>query len=168
MTATTSPWPRATLAVLLLVNLAAAVVAAGHHPPFANVTGVSWTPSPTARSTCDQATFAFDASLEPADWRQCAALYSAWTAENGTFCVTKADCKAYLLVAQHTGCALAVEPMDARKGPYTIGDKDVEALLYNSLSNFSHGTLLAVRGVIKCDVASGGRAGLAWQISKAG
>lgn len=166
MTTTKFAWPRATLSILLLVNLAAVAVAAAGRIPFTNATGISWTPSATEQSTCDQATFAFDESLDPADWRECAALYSAWGAENGTFRVVDVDGKAYVPVIQQKDCTLAVEPMDAGNGTYRIGDKDVREMLDNSLKNFSHGTLLAVRGVVKCDVDGGGRAGLAWQISK--
>ncbi|POR33835.1 Uncharacterized protein TPAR_05966 [Tolypocladium paradoxum] len=168
MTATTSPWPRAVLCVLLLVNLAAFVAAAGGRPPFTDARGVSWTPSATHQSTCDQATFAFDSRLDPADWRQCVALASAWGAEKGTFRVAQGDDKTYRPILHQSDCTLAVEPMDAGKRSYTIGDEDVKKILDNSLKNFSHGTLLAVGGVVKCDVDSGGRAGLAWRISKAG
>lgn len=150
-----APWP---LAALLLAVVAVLVDAVAGRPLAAplslNGTSILWKPSATPQSTCCPATFGFDEGLEPADWRECAALYSSRMAENGTFSLARAD--AYVPVVEATDCTLAVKPLDAAMGPYTIGSKDVELLLDRSLRGYSHGTGLAV----------GGKAGLLWKISK--
>ncbi|PHH73480.1 hypothetical protein CDD80_3809 [Ophiocordyceps camponoti-rufipedis] len=135
--------------------------------PFNNITGVSWSTSQAALSTCDPATFAYDLSLDAADWRQCAALHSEWTTEKGFFRVARPDGRAYLPIVGETDCSLAVEPLSPLLGPYIIGNKDIENILFKSLHDFSRGTLLAVNGTVKCDTGNGERAPLAWKISKA-
>ncbi|PHH86810.1 hypothetical protein CDD83_9724 [Cordyceps sp. RAO-2017] len=174
------------LMALHLVLVTGAVVpssAASSHcfsPPFTNATGVSWRPSPVGQRTCGQATFADDTTLVPANWRRCSALYSEWAAENGSFHVVKAAAprvatplaasaagSTFVPILGETDCALAVEIADASLGPLVIGSQDLEALLFNSLKDYSRGTLLAVTGTLECDLASGGgHAPLSWKISK--
>ncbi|ODA80880.1 hypothetical protein RJ55_03840 [Drechmeria coniospora] len=153
-----------------------AVTASPGHPPLANSTGVVWIPSTTDQSTCDPATFVPPAPderprLEPADWRECAALHSQWVAANGTLRVVvphpvSCHANAFVPLVQARDCVLAVKPLDAAKAPFTVGDADVATLLYTSLLQFSSGTLLAVGGVVNCEDASGERAALSWRIAK--
>ncbi|KAM4063520.1 putative necrosis-inducing factor domain-containing protein [Hirsutella rhossiliensis] len=157
------------LLVLLLALEPQVVVAAAlaYGSPFTNATGISWRPSQAAQRTCGPITFAADPNLDPANWRQCAALYSHWTSENGTFGVANADHgPSYRPIVGQTDCALAVAPLASTTGPYLVGSKDIEAILQRSLRDFSYGSLLAVNGTVDCDVASGGRAPMSWKISK--
>ncbi|PFH59827.1 hypothetical protein XA68_11845 [Ophiocordyceps unilateralis] len=153
------------LAVLLASPLAQAV-SVSSLAPFNNITGVSWSTSPATLSTCDPAAFSYDLSLDAADWRQCAALHSQWTTEKGYFRVARPDRGAYVPILSETDCSLAVEPLGPLYGPYIIGNKDIEDILFKSLHDFSRGTLLAVNGTVSCDAGNGGRAPLAWKISK--
>ncbi|RDA90841.1 hypothetical protein CP533_1532 [Ophiocordyceps camponoti-saundersi (nom. inval.)] len=135
--------------------------------PFKNITGVSWSSLQAGLSTCDPATFAYDLSLDAADWRECAALHSEWTTEKGFFRVSKPDRGIYVPILSETGCSLAVEPHNPLFGPYIIGNQDVENILFHSLRDFSRGTLLAVNGNVSCDATGTGvRVPLAWKISK--
>ncbi|PHH80395.1 hypothetical protein CDD82_1761 [Ophiocordyceps australis] len=134
--------------------------------PFANATSLWWEPSTDAATTCDEASYADDPKLDAANWRQCAALYSSLAGQNGSFHLSHGNNGAAVPLLSQRDCILSVLPLDADKGPYTIGMRDAEAMLGNSLRNYSRGTLLSVKGLVKCDVAGGGRAGLSWQISK--
>ncbi|PHH59127.1 hypothetical protein CDD81_3703 [Ophiocordyceps australis] len=125
-----------------------------------------WEPSIDGTMTCDPPSYAEDLDLEPANWRQCASLYSSLAGQNGTFHISNSPNATAIPLLSHTDCILSVLPLDTDKGPYTIGSRDVETILGDGLRNFSRGTLLSVKGVVKCDVAGGGRAGLSWQISK--
>lgn len=155
------------LVVVALQTQTAAATALPNGSPFTNATGISWRPSQAAQCTCGSITFAADPSLDPASWRQCAALYSHWTSENGTFGVANADGHfSYRPLVGQTDCALAIAPLASTVGPYLIGSKDIEAILQRSLRDFSYGSLLAVNGTVECDVASGGRAPMSWRISK--
>ncbi|RCI16840.1 hypothetical protein L249_3036 [Ophiocordyceps polyrhachis-furcata BCC 54312] len=153
------------LAVLLASSLANAAAISG--APFKNITGVSWRSSQAGLSTCDSATFAYDLSLDAADWRQCAALHSEWTTEKGFFRVSRPGRSVYVPILSGTGCSLAVEPHNPLFGPYIIGNQDIEHILFHSLREFSRGTLLAVNGNLSCDASGTGvRVPLAWKISK--
>lgn len=156
---------RLAVVFLFLLALLRLSVADISYPPFSHTAGVTWRPAAAAKSTCSFATFAFDATIPPADWRQCAALYSSWTGEKGSFRLAASNDEAFVPVIQMTDCTLGMEPVLADLGPYTVGSKDVEALLGLSLRNYSSGTLLAAGGIIKCDAAAGGRADLRWRIS---
>lgn len=154
------------LLVLVLPQLvAAAAVALG--APFTNATGISWRPSQAAQHNCGRIAIASDPGLEAASWRQCAALYSHWTSENGTFGVDNAgDSPAFRSLVAQTDCVLSIAPLASTTGPYLIGSKDVEAILQRSLADFSSGSMLAVNGTVECDIASGGRAPMSWRICK--
>lgn len=159
------PPRRASLLVAVVAAVAAAGALAHGSSPFANATGVSWRPSPAGQYTCGPIRLAPAPALDAADWRQCAALYSQWVAENGTFGVANADARpAYLPLLRQTDCALAVAPLALTAGPFLVGSRDIEAMLQRSLNEYSSGTLLAVHGTVECDVATGGRAPLSWRI----
>ncbi|PWI67766.1 hypothetical protein PCL_02687 [Purpureocillium lilacinum] len=172
---------------LLVLAVSWALPMAALGSPIANTTGLSWTPAADHQTTCERpATFAADPSLEPANWRECAALYSSWATENGTFRLlperqqaekklsgrdgdgvgSEYDADSFLVLLRETDCVLAVRPMDPAKAPFTVGDRDVNMLLEESLKNYSHGTELAVSGVVKCADAGGEKAGLMWQLAK--
>ncbi|KAL3962843.1 hypothetical protein ACCO45_004366 [Purpureocillium lilacinum] len=163
---------------LLVLAVSWALPMAALGSPIANTTGLSWTPAADHQTTCERpATFAADPSLEPANWRECAALYSSWATENGTFRLlperqqaekksnsggdgddgvgSEYDADGFLVLLRETDCVLAVRPMDPAKAPFTVGDRDVNMLLEESLKNYSRGTELAVSGVVKCADAGG-------------
>ncbi|KAG6026567.1 hypothetical protein E4U41_001233 [Claviceps citrina] len=133
---------------------------------MANSTGISWHPSGDTQSTCGASTFTESASLAPANWRECASLYSSWTSHNGTFDLRNIDAAGFTPILRTKDCAIGVQPADASKGPFTIGDKDLKMLLHTSLRQFSEGTNLRVAGTVKCAAAKGTKAVMRWQISK--
>ncbi|UNI18009.1 hypothetical protein JDV02_004310 [Purpureocillium takamizusanense] len=159
--------------------------------PIINTSSLSWTPAADHQTTCESpATFASDPTLEPANWRECAALYSSWAVENGTFRLfperrqtekeeqssgsggdggggNGENIDGFVVLLHETDCVLAVRPMDPAKAPFVVGDRDINMLLEESLKKFSRGTELAVSGVVKCADAGGEKAGLMWQLSKA-
>ncbi|KHN95906.1 uncharacterized protein MAM_06268 [Metarhizium album ARSEF 1941] len=132
--------------------------------PVANSTGISWHPAGHTQSTCDPSTFDESSSKNPADWRECASLYSSWTTQNGTFKLAGVD--GFTPILQTTDCTLAVKPANSSMEPFTIGDRDVKALLETSLRRFSAGTDLGVGGVIKCASATCSKGDVNWRISK--
>ncbi|KAJ6438840.1 necrosis-inducing factor domain-containing protein [Purpureocillium lavendulum] len=175
------------LLLLAVVGLGPMVALASPATPVVNTSSLSWTPAPDHQTTCESpATFASDPSLEPADWRECAAMYSSWAAENGTFRLLPGkklggtggendetvaaqeggDNGGPVVLLRETDCVLAVRPMDPTKAPFTVGDRDVYMLLGESLKKFSHGTEVAVSGVVKCADVGGEKAGLMWQLAK--
>ncbi|QUC21028.1 uncharacterized protein UV8b_05269 [Ustilaginoidea virens] len=131
-----------------------------------NSTGISWHPTSDTQSTCDASTFAESPNIDPANWRECASLYSSWTSENGTFNLSNVNGTGFTPILQTTDCTLGVKPADPSKGPFTIGDKDIKTLLGTSLRQFSEGTELRVTGVVKCAAASGAKGDVIWRISK--
>ncbi|KAG6010204.1 hypothetical protein E4U21_007681 [Claviceps maximensis] len=128
--------------------------------------GISWHPSGDTQSTCGTSTFIESTILDPADWRECASLYSSWTSQNGTFLLRNVDATGFTPILRTKGCTLGVQPADASKGSFTIGDEDLKMLLDTSLRRFSEGTDLRVTGIVKCAAASGTKADVKWQISK--
>ncbi|KJZ68884.1 hypothetical protein HIM_11728 [Hirsutella minnesotensis 3608] len=156
---------------LAILSLAVSVLAAAMPPmaigyPFTNATGVVWKPAPAGQGTCGDMTIDASPGLEPADWRQCASLFSSWAEQKGAFSVARPSPNTFLPLVGQRACALSVEPADPTLGPYIIGSNDVEALFKSSLKDHSAGTLLAVNGTIQCDLVSGGRAPLVWKIAK--
>lgn len=149
---------------LLLLCTAVALPGA----PLANASVPTWTPAAVHQTACDSATATFDddEALAPADWRQCAALSSAWATENGTFTLRATTAADWVPLARAKDCVLAVRPLDPARGPFTIGDGDVAELLRSSLQRFSHGTEVAVSGVVKCPDAGQEMAGLVWHLAK--
>ena len=131
-----------------------------------NSTGISWHPSGNTQFTCDPSSFAESPTIDPANWRECASLYSSWTSTNGTFHLGDVDANGFTAILQTTDCTIAVKPADPSKGPFTIGDGDIKALLDTSLKQFSEGTNLRVTGIVKCAAATGSKADVIWQISK--
>lgn len=133
---------------------------------IANSTGISWHPSGDTQSTCGPSTFAESPDIAPANWRECASLYSSWTSTNGTFSLGDVDANGFTPILQTTDCTLGVKPANPSQGPFIIGDKDVKTLLDTSLRQFSEGTDLRVTGIVKCAAASGTQGDVNWRISK--
>ncbi|KAG5990951.1 hypothetical protein E4U54_004001 [Claviceps lovelessii] len=131
-----------------------------------NSTGISWHPSDDTQSTCGTSTFTESTNLDPADWRECASLYSSWTSQNGTFDLMNVDAAGFTPILRTKDCTLGVQPADASKGSFTIGDRDLKMLMNTSLRQFSEGTNLRVTGIVKCSAASGTTADVKWRISK--
>ncbi|KAK2593273.1 hypothetical protein QQS21_009038 [Conoideocrella luteorostrata] len=154
---------RTILAALCFANLGWALPA---NPVRLNSTGISWHPSGDTQSTCDPSTFVESPSAQPANWRECASLYSSWTSQNGTFKLGNVDANGFTPILQTTDCTLGVKPADPSQGPFTIGDKDIKTLLDTSLRQFSEGTDLRVMGIVKCAAASGTKGDVNWQISR--
>lgn len=132
----------------------------------ANSTGISWHPSGDTVSTCDAPTFQRWPSIDAANWREGASLYSSWTSQTGTFDLGNVDATGFIPVLQTEDCTLGIQPRDPSKGPFTIGDKDLKTLLGTSLRDYSAGTALGVKGVVKCAAAEGSKADVNWRISK--
>ncbi|KAL5085802.1 hypothetical protein Trisim1_009873 [Trichoderma cf. simile WF8] len=151
--------------ISILAGLAAAAVVAAAPAGFQNSTDVTWTPSPSDQTTCDPSSFAQAPIAAAADWRYCAALSSAWANQNGTFSIHDVSGSAFIPVLKSEGCVLGVKASEQGQGPYTIGDQDVKNILRIALENYSEGTDLSVEGSVKCNVASGGRSDLQWQIA---
>lgn len=135
-------------------------------PIMANSTGISWHPANHTQSTCDPSTFSESTNTDPANWRECASLYSSWTSENGTFRLGDLDAIGFTPILQTTNCMLGVKPADPCLGPFTIGDRDIKKLLETSLKEFSKGTDLGVTGNVKCATAVGSKGDVNWRISK--
>ncbi|KAJ4855692.1 putative necrosis-inducing factor [Trichoderma breve] len=151
--------------ISILAGLTAAAVVAAAPAEFQNSTDVTWTPSPSDQTTCDPSSFSQAPIAGAADWRYCAALSSAWANENGTFSIHDVSGSAFIPVLKTEGCVLGVKASEQGQGPYTIGDQDVKAILRIALEDYSEGTDLSVEGSVKCNVASGGRSDLQWQIA---
>ncbi|KAG5972036.1 hypothetical protein E4U55_000944 [Claviceps digitariae] len=152
--------------VVAIFSLATLVCALPAASVAVNLTGLSWHPSRHSQSTCGTSTFIESTNLEPADWRECASLYSAWTSQLGTFDLRNVDAAGFTPILRTTDCTLGVQPADASKGSFTIGDQDLKMLLNTSLRQFSEGTDLRVTGIVKCAAASGTKADVKWRISK--
>ncbi|EFY85428.1 hypothetical protein MAC_08560 [Metarhizium acridum CQMa 102] len=135
-------------------------------PIMANSTGISWHPANHTQSTCDPSTFDEPANTDPADWRECASLYSSWTSENGTFRLGDLNATGFTPILQTRDCTLGVKPADPCLGPFTIGDRDIKTLLETSLKEYSEGTDLRVAGNVKCATAIGSKGDVNWRISK--
>ncbi|KAG5924698.1 hypothetical protein E4U61_007373 [Claviceps capensis] len=131
-----------------------------------NATGISWRPSDDTQSTCGTSTFIESTNLDPANWRECASLYSSWMSQNGTFYLRNVDSTGFTPILRTKDCALGVQPADASKRSFNIGDQDLKMLLATSLQQFSEGTNLRVSGTVKCAAAKGTKALVKWQISK--
>lgn len=136
------------------------------YPVTTNSTGISWHPAGNTQSTCDPSTFAESPTIDPADWRECASLYSSWTSENGTFRVANVDANGFTPILQTTDCTIGVKPANPSQGPFTIGDRDIKTLLDVSLRQYSEGTDLRVTGTVKCTAAVGSKGDVIWRISK--
>ncbi|KAG5916209.1 hypothetical protein E4U42_007770 [Claviceps africana] len=134
--------------------------------PVVYPTGISWHPSDETQSTCDTPTFIESKDLDPADWRECASLYSSWTSQNGTFDLRDVDAAGFTPILRTKDCTLGVQPADASTGSFTIGDMDLKMLLNTSLRQYSEGTDLRVMGIVKCAAGSGSKADVKWRISK--
>ncbi|KAK1246266.1 hypothetical protein MKX08_000068 [Trichoderma sp. CBMAI-0020] len=148
----------------IIASLAVAAGVSAAPAGFQNSTGITWTPAPSDQTTCDPSSFAQAPVSDAADWRFCAALSSAWSSTNGTFNIHDLSGSSYMPVLKQEGCTLGVKASEQGQGPYTMGDQDIKAILRIALQNYSDGTELSVEGNVKCNVATGGRAGLKWQI----
>ena len=147
----------ASMAFLLFTSLAVALP-----PPMLAEPGISWRPAPSTQSTCDPSTYT-PSSTDPADWRECASLYSAWTAQNGTFVV--AGTGGFVPILHVSDCTFSVRVVDPSSAPVILGDRDVRAFLDVSLKDYSRGTDLGVVGTAECR-GKKGMAGVDWRISK--
>ncbi|KAL7897306.1 hypothetical protein HDV63DRAFT_264314 [Trichoderma sp. SZMC 28014] len=148
----------------IIASLAVAAGVSAAPAGLQNTTGITWTPAASDQTTCDPSSFAQAPVSDAADWRFCAALSSSWSSTNGTFSIHDASGSNYLPVLKEEGCILGVKASEQGQGPYTMGDQDIKAILRIALQNYSDGTDLSVEGNVKCNVATGGRAGLKWQI----
>ncbi|KPM43253.1 hypothetical protein AK830_g3238 [Neonectria ditissima] len=149
----------------------------------AAVTPITWMPTAHHQKACDEASFANESSedpVTPADWRDCAALYSEWTSYNGTFSVGHANASAagygappsydypaaaaaskraaktnsnagYIPIVQSGSCTLALKPGSLNQ-LLAVGDVDIAEILQNALNEHSSGTLLGARGDVNCAV----------------
>jgi hypothetical protein len=150
-------------AVLCFVGFGLAMPASSFLP---NSTGITWHPAHDTQSTCGPSTFSESPNIYPADWRECASLYSSWTSTNGTFSLVNVDANGFTPILHTTDCTLGVKPTNSSQGPFTIGDKDIKTLLFTSLRHFSAGTDLGVTGTVKCAAATGSQSDVNWRISK--
>lgn len=138
----------------------------------------TWSPANATKSFCKPPTFSQAPDLAPANWRDCAALFSGWADENGTFAITTTP----VPILRSGTCTLAVagmkeneveEKVEGGSGYYVVGDDDVRGILDGALKNYSQGTNLAARGSVECQWAGAGKkasasrglAGLVWQVS---
>ncbi|KAK5996466.1 hypothetical protein PT974_01800 [Cladobotryum mycophilum] len=148
------------MAAAAVVVTAAPTVA----PTADNGSAYSWTPAPSDQTTCDASSFNQAPSGAAADWRHCAALFSSWANQNGTFSIHDDSGDALIPILQSKGCVLGVKALIGGQGSYTVGDQDIKTILRTALQNYSEGTDLEVQGDVNCAVAAGGKAGLHWQI----
>ena len=150
---------------------------------------VSWTPASSPQRLCSPSTYAFAPPAAPAaDWEQCAALYSAWTAHRGVFDISLAGTgRGFVPVLGVMDCTLGVraaaaavpdydyddddddrsEGSDtattaaAAAGIFAVGDQDLQTLLDKALEKYANGTEMAVTGTMTC---GGGTGALQWEI----
>lgn len=148
----------------IFASLAVAAGVSAAPAGFQNSTGITWTPASSDQTTCDPSSFSQGPINDAANWRFCAALASSWSSTNGTFSIHDISGSKYIPVLKEEGCTLGVKASVQGQGPYTMGDQDIKAILRIALQDYSDGTDLSVEGKVKCNVATGGRAGLKWQI----
>lgn len=158
-------------------------------------TPIWWMPTAHHQKACDEASFANESTddpVTPADWRDCAALYSEWASYNGTFSVGHANATAagygappsydypatgkraakpksnagYIAIMQSGSCTLALKPSSLDQ-LLAVGDVDIGEILQNALNDHSSGTLLGARGDVNCAVRGAdktAKAALGWQL----
>ncbi|KAK7397746.1 hypothetical protein QQX98_012887 [Neonectria punicea] len=157
-------------------------------------TPITWMPTAHHQKACDEASFANEATddpVTPADWRDCAALYSEWASYNGTFSVGHANASAgaassydypaankskraakpksnvgYIPIMQSGSCTLALKPGSLNQ-QLAVGDVDIGEILQNALNEHSSGTLLGARGDVNCAVRGpdkSAKAAVGWQL----
>ncbi|KAF7555213.1 hypothetical protein G7046_g6612 [Stylonectria norvegica] len=170
-----SPTLALTSAAVLLAGLAASTPApissssSTAIAPDATTLPFTYNPSVNDTQACDDSTFTTITGVIPADWSDCAALYSAFAANNGTFVVRPfANDAVFVPILKSGTCTLAIKANVTGEGPYTIGDVDVGKILDGALLNFSSGSSIAAQGDVMCPDGDGVKRGLHWQISDCG
>lgn len=129
----------------------------------------TWNAADSQQTHCGKAVFSKETKLASADWRDCAALYSAWAVENGTFAVAAFANTANVPILRSGSCTLSITGVEQGEGPYYVGDADVQEILHKALLKYSDGMQLAAQRQVDCltqkAVNGSAKAGLFWQIS---